>query len=303
MPRTPLEHTALLAVQASCRRRGRGMQGGRGRDRPSIAWISDQTRTTLPKMKSEMPAVTHVAMPAANSGCAAWYSATLVTASRGSKLGRVGSSIAAGSSSAAAGTAASATASSATSAQPLPARSIAPPRRCAALLALAAALETRLLPTATTGHMARRGRGTGGWRRGVLCACLLLLAAPLLTAGQDEEEGEGFECPMEVCCPLVPSRRVLLSHCPKRGRGGRQAGGHERDADRALRWRCARSWCRGRTSKRSRWICRRASSSMTPPTRFRSPPSVSAGQLAAGACPACRRGVVRLLLRATAPAR
>jgi len=168
LPRTPLEHTALLAVQASCRRRGRGMQGGRGRDRPSIAWISDQTRTTLPKMKSEMPAVTHVAMPAANSGCAAWYSATLVTASRGSKLGRVGSSIAAGSSSAAAGTAASATASSATSAQPLPARSIAPPRRCAALLALAARTRNQ---TFTNSHHRPTWRGEAEGRAGGGGAC------------------------------------------------------------------------------------------------------------------------------------
>ena len=230
MPRTPLEHTALLAVQASCRRRGRGMQGGRGRDRPSIAWISDQTRTTLPKMKSEMPAVTHVAMPAANSGCAAWYSATLVTASRGSKLGRVGSSIAAGSSSAAAGTAASATASSATSAQPLPARSIAPPRRCAAHLALAAALETRLLPTATTGpHGAERPR-VGR----VAAGRAVRVPAAAGSAALDRRAGRGGGGGLRVSDGgVLPSRpqssRALVSLSQARAR---------REAGRGARARC-----------------------------------------------------------------
>ena len=40
----------------------------------------------------------------------------------------------------------------------------------------------------------------GGWK---VVWCLLLLAAPLLTAGQDEEgvAEEGFACPMEVELP------------------------------------------------------------------------------------------------------
>jgi hypothetical protein len=54
------------------------------------------------------------------------------------------------------------------------------------------------------------GRG-GGWK---VVWCLLLLAAPLLTAGQDEEVEEGFACPMEVELPRCPSAAaVQLQPC------------------------------------------------------------------------------------------
>ena len=61
-----------------------------------------------------------------------------------------------------------------------------------------------------TGRVKPKGQGMAGrWAGGgkLLCACLLLLAAPLLTAGQDEEGAveEGFACPMEVALPRCPS--------------------------------------------------------------------------------------------------
>lgn len=79
------------------------------------------------------------------------------------------------------------------------------------------------------------GRGEKGRRGWVICVCLMLVA-PLLTAGQDEEgvAEEGFACPMEVELPRFPSAAAALAvQCWKRS--GASAA---RDCNRVLRWRC-----------------------------------------------------------------